>query len=135
MNTKYQKLKLIIETIVKQELNESVPRGRTIAGKNPKTEHVNNVDMDSWDVAKQIPTKVKTKLELQESANQRPVNRKINENYGNELDKLQILFDKVVESMRGSSILQDNGAIQVWVDFGLRNGFCDEFGNLRKKLN
>ena len=58
----------------------------------------------------------------------------LNENYGQELDKLQKAFDKAVESMRGSSILQVNGAIQVWIDFGERNQFCDETGKLSKTL-
>lgn len=56
----------------------------------------------------------------------------VNENYGEELDKLQKAFDKVVEAMRGSSVLE-NGPIGVWLDFGVRNQFCDEDGNIIKK--
>jgi hypothetical protein len=58
----------------------------------------------------------------------------VNENYGKELDKLQKAFDAVVDSMRGSSIIS-NGAIDVWIDFGVRNQFCDENGELTKKID
>ena len=57
----------------------------------------------------------------------------ITENYGHELDKLQKAFDAVVKSMGGSSVIT-NGPIDVWIDFGIRNQFCDDNGTLLKPL-
>jgi hypothetical protein len=58
----------------------------------------------------------------------------INENYGKVLDNLQKQFDEAVKSMKGSSILSENGPISIWIDFGVRNQFCDEDGKLLKTL-
>jgi hypothetical protein len=58
----------------------------------------------------------------------------INENYGKVLDNLQKQFDEAVKLMRGSSILSENGPISIWIDFGVRNQFCDEDGKLLKPL-
>ncbi len=52
---------------VKGILYTVYPRGRTIAGKNPKSIHVDTGDMDLWAVANQLPGKVKAKLGISES--------------------------------------------------------------------
>jgi hypothetical protein len=58
----------------------------------------------------------------------------VNESYGQELDKLEKAFDKTAEAMRGSSALDPYGEIHIWVDLGVKKGFCDEMGRLKIKL-
>lgn len=64
----------------------------------------------------------------------REVRKSLNESYGQELDKLQKAFDRCVNSMRGSSVME-NGPFGIWVDLGLRNQFCDESGKPLKRIN
>lgn len=58
----------------------------------------------------------------------------VNENYGDELDNIQKAFDQAVKNMRGTSVIS-NGPIDVWIDFGVRNGFCDDNGNIIQNID
>lgn len=68
---------------------------------------------------------------LNESLNELP-NEPINESYGDVLNELVKSFDKAVDQMRGSSVMQiwNRPEAAIWIDLGERKQFCDEKGKL-----
>jgi vacuolar-type H+-ATPase subunit E/Vma4 len=65
------------------------------------------------------------KTMLESKGKKKVIKENSNPEYVAALDKMQNVFDRITRAFVPSPL-------QVWVDFGLRNQFCDENGNVHR---
>lgn len=127
-----EKMPLTVEW-AKNNLDDLVPvLGQDAANAYDEIKEITNWDalqMDDLDFVKSAENPKQTPYDVDDEDEEEydDADEAVNENYGEELDKLQIAFDQVVSAMKGSSAADPKA---IWIDLGLRNQFCDEEGNL-----